>query len=192
MNEQLTDEQSARILKALNKAIEEGPWDQSNFLRMIGKNLLTIRDDFLTRLGAKSEHELRAESQLANKMAIRSNQLEIFISLYCFDGVNLQSWERIVANLPKQTISRPIYANEENLKDILKLKDNKNNEAYVAIHIDKQSILELAPDKVAKDKLGIPLLNLKDRSINTDNISRFVHATGTYQFQRGRLIKMPS
>lgn len=191
MNERLSDEQNARILKALNKAIEEGPWEKSNFLRMVGKNLIAIRDDFLTRLGAKSEHELKNESQLANKMALRSNQLEIFISLYSSDGINIQSWERIVANLPKQTISRPIYSNEENLKETLKLKDNKNNEAYVAIFIDKQDLLSLAPDKILKDKFGTPLLSLKDRTLNLENISRFVHVTGSYQFLRGRLIKMP-
>lgn len=191
MNERLSDEQNARILKALNKAIEEGPWEKSNFLRMVGKNLTAIRDDFLTRLGAKSEHELKNESQLANKMALRSSQLEIFISLYSSDGINIQSWERIVANLPKQTISRPIYSNEENLKEVLKLKDNKNNEAYVAIFIDKQDILSLAPDKVPKDKLGTSLLSLKDRTLNLENISRFVHVTGSYQFLRGRLVKMP-
>lgn len=191
MNERLSDEQNARILKALNQAIEEGPWDKSNFLRMVGKNLTAIRDDFLTRLGAKSEHELKNESQLANKMALRSSQLEIFISLYSSDGINIQSWERIVANLPKQTISRPIYSNEENLKEALKLKDNKNNEAYVAIFIDKQDILSLAPDKVPKDKLGISLLSLKDRALNLENISRFVHVTGSYQFLKGRLVKMP-
>ena len=191
MNERLTDEQNARILSALNKAIEEGPWDKSNFLRMIGKNLISIRDEFLERLGAKTEHELRSESQLANKMALRSNQLEIYISLYSFDGVNIQSWERIVANLPKQTVSRPIYTNEDDLKEVLKLKDNKVNEAYVAIFIDQHDILTLAPDKVLKDKLGTSLLSLKDRSLNLENISRFVHSTGTYQYLRGRLIKMP-
>ena len=192
MNERLTDEQNARILKALNKAIEDGPWDKSNFLRMVGKNLIAIRDDFLTRLGTKSEHELKHESQLANKMALRSNQQEIFISLYSADGTNIQSWERIVVNLPKQTVSRPIYSSEEELKEVLKLKDNKNNEAYVAIFIDKQDILSLAPDKILKDKLGTPLLSLKDRALNLDNISRFIHVTGIYQFIKGRLVKMPA
>ncbi len=190
MNERLTDEQNEKILKALNDAVEAGPWDKSNFLKMIGKNLLTIRDDFLAHLGAKTEHELRAESQLANRMALRSNQLEIFISLYSFDGAKLQTWERIVANLPEQTISRPIYAKEDDLKEALKLKDNKVNEAYVATYIDKQSILELPPDKVLKDKLGRALLTLKDRSLSLENIHYFVHATGRYQFQKGRLIKI--
>ncbi len=192
MAEKQINEQYDKILKALNKAIDEGPWDKSNFLRMVGKNLTSIRDSFLARVGAKSDEELRAESHLANKMALRGTQQEIFISLYSIDGTNIQSWERIIANLPRQTISRPIYIREEDLKEILKTKDNKNNEAYVSIYIEKEDILSLPPDKVLKDKLGTPLLSLKDRTLNLDNISRFVHVTGVYQFQKGRLVKMPS
>lgn len=189
MKERLTDEQNAEILKALNKAIEEGPWDKSNFLRIIGKNLISIRDNFVARLSASTPEQLKAESHHANKMAIRSNQQEIYISLYSFEGTNIQNWERIVANLPRQTISRPIYANEENLIDVLKLKENKNNEAYVAIYIEKSDLLSLSPDKTLKDKLGTSLLSLKDKSLNLENLSRFVHATGTYQYIKGRLIK---
>jgi intracellular multiplication protein IcmQ len=191
MNERLTDEQNAEILKALNKAIEEGPWDQSNFLRIIGKNLAGIRDDFIARLGESTPEQLRAESRHANKMALRGNQQEIFISLYSFEGTNLQNWERILSHLPRQTISRPIYAKEEHITDALKLKENKNNEAYVAIYIEKSDVLSFSAEKTLKDKLGTPLLSLKDKSLNLENISRFVHATGTYHYTNGRLIKLP-
>jgi intracellular multiplication protein IcmQ len=191
MTERLTDEQNAEILAALNKAIEEGPWDKSNFLRIIGKNLISIRDNYLARLGASSEVQMRTDAHLANKMALRSSLQEIYISLYCFDGTNIQSWERIVVNLPRQTISRPIYASEESLNDLLKLKENKNNEAYVAIYINKDDLLSFPPDKVPKDKLGTPLLSLKDKSLNLDNLSRFVHISGIYQFTKGHLVKMP-
>ena len=190
MKENLTDEQTAEILKALNKAIKEGPWDKSNFLRIIGKNLSIIRDSFLARLHASSK-QLSSQPYQANKMFLQNNQQEVFISLYSFEGSNLQNWERIVANLPRQSISRPIYANEDHVIEVLKSKENKNNEAYVAIFIEKSNILPLAPDKVLKDKLGTPLLTLKDKSLNLDNLSRFVHITGTYQYTKGRLIKMP-
>jgi intracellular multiplication protein IcmQ len=190
MKEKLTDEQNTEILKSLNKAIEEGPWDKSNFLRIIGKNLITIRDKFLAKLGASSPEEARAESHLASQIALRSNQQEIYVSLYSFEGSNIQNWERIVANLPKQIISRPVYAEEESLKAILKLKENKNNEAYVAIYINRDDILVMSPDKILKDKWGNSLLCLKDRTLSVDNISRFVHATGIYEFVKGRLIKM--
>lgn len=189
MSERLTDEQNAELLKALNKALEEGPWDKSNFLRIIGKNLLAIRDDYLARLGASTEQQLRAEAQRANTMALRSSQQEIYVSLYTSEGTNIQNWERIIANLPKQTISRPIYASEEHLRESLKVKENKNNEAYVAIFINKDDVLEMSPDKTLKDRLGTPLLSLKDRSLNLDNLSRFVHVSGIYHYVKGHLIK---
>nr|3FXD_A Chain A, Protein IcmQ [Legionella pneumophila str. Corby]3FXD_C Chain C, Protein IcmQ [Legionella pneumophila str. Corby] len=55
MKDQLSDEQKETILKALNDAIEKGPWDKSNFLRVIGKKLIAIRDRFLKRIGAASQ-----------------------------------------------------------------------------------------------------------------------------------------
>lgn len=190
MKDRLSDEQNDAILNALNDAIEKGPWEQSSFLKVIGKNLVEIRDDFLTQLGASTKAQLRAESNLANRLALRSGQQEVYISLYSADGNNLQTWERIVANLPRQMISRPIYAREEDIRSLLKTKENKKNEAYVAIFINQGDILPLAPDKASVDKLGTVLLALKDKTLNLDNISRFVHFTGTYHYVQGRLTKI--
>lgn len=189
MKDRLSDEQNETILKALNDAIEQGPWDQSNFLRVVGKNLIEIRDGFLTQLGASSHAQLKAESHLANRIALRSGQQEIFISLYSADGANLQSWERIVSNLPRQIISRPIYADEEDVKAIIKIKENKINEAYVGIYVNQSDLLTLSAEKSSIDKLGKTLLALKDKTLSLENISRFVHATGVYKFDRGRLLK---
>ncbi|KGP62555.1 phosphoesterase [Legionella norrlandica] len=189
MKDQLSDEQKEAILKALNDAIEKGPWDKSNFLRAIGKKLVSIRDRFLRRIGASSQAKLRAESHLANRIALRSGQQEIYISLYSSDGSNLQSWEKILYSLPRQIISRPIYADEEDVKAILKTKENKQNEAYAAVYINQTDILPLSPDKAPVDKLGKTLLSLKDKSISLDNISRFVHISGVYRYVNGRLTK---
>lgn len=189
MKDKLSDEQNETILKALNDAIEQGPWEQSNFLKVIGKNLIEIRDNFLNQLGASSQAQLKAEAHMANRMALRSGQQEVYVSLYSSDGSNIQSWERIVANLPRQMISRPIYADEEDVKAMLKMKENKQNEAYVAIYINQSDILPLSPDKASVDKLGKVLLSLKDKTLNVDNISRFVHLSGVYRIANGRLIK---
>ncbi|KTD75540.1 Dot/Icm secretion system protein IcmQ [Legionella waltersii] len=189
MNDDLSDEKAEAILKALNDAIEKGPWEKSNFLKVIGKNLVEVRDRFVSRIGSINQAKLQGDSNLANRVALRAGQQEIFISLYSSDGSNIQSWERIVANLPNQIISRPIYPDEEGVKDIIKTKDNKLNEAYVAIYINQLDILALHPDKAPADKLGKPLLSLKDKSINLENISRFVHVSGVYRYAGGRLIK---
>jgi intracellular multiplication protein IcmQ len=190
MKDRLSDEQNEAILKALNDAIEKGPWEKSNFLKVIGKNLTDVRDDFLNQLGASSHAQLKAESHLANRIALRSGQQEIYISLYSADGTNIQSWEKIVINLPRQMISRPIYADEADIKALLKTKENKQNEAYVAIYINQFDILPLSADKAPVDKLGKTLLSLKDKTLSLDNISRFVHASGVYRYERGRLVKI--
>jgi intracellular multiplication protein IcmQ len=187
MKDRLSDTQNEAILKALNEAIDNGPWDKSNFLKVIGKNLTEIREDFLNQMGASSKAQLKADSHLANRIALRSGQQEVYVSLYSADGTNMQSWERIVANLPRQMISRPIYAAEEDIKEVLKIKENKPNEAYVAIYINQSDILPLSPDKVALDKLGKSLLSLKDKTLILDNISRFVHISGVYSYSQGRL-----
>ncbi|MBA2648244.1 MAG: Dot/Icm secretion system protein IcmQ [Legionella sp.] len=189
MNDKLSNDQNNSVLKALNEAIAQGPWDKSNFLKMIGKNLIEIRDGFLNQLDPDNQSQLKTPSHIVNRIALRSGQQEVYISLYSADGTNLQSWERIVANLPKQMISRPIYADEEDIKAVLRLKENKQNEAYVAIYINQTDILP-SSDKVLIDKLGKTLLNLKDKVLNNENISRFVHASGVYRLNYGRLIKL--
>src|ERR1700722_9147682 len=125
MKDKLSDEQNKSILEALNHAIEKGPWDQSNFLKVIGKNLIEIRDDYLKQLGTSSHEQLKADRLAANRLASRSSQQEIYISSYFAEGANLHAWERIIANLPRQLISRPIYAEEEDLKALIKTKENK-------------------------------------------------------------------
>ncbi|HHF0523706.1 TPA: Dot/Icm secretion system protein IcmQ [Legionella anisa] len=189
MKEDYAEEHNEAILKALDYAIQNGPWDKSNFLRSIGNRLIGIRDNFAKKISARSQAQIRADTHLANRLALRGGQQEVFVSLYSSDGSNLQSWERIIINLPRQMISRPIYADEEQVQALIKSKENKQNEAYVAIYINKTDIINLSADKTLSDKLGSPLLTLKDRALNVENITRFVHLSGVYKYSRGRLIK---
>ncbi len=187
MKDELSKQQSDDILKALDEAIEEGPWEASNFLRVIGKNLHEIRDVFAAESNTTPGETSGIVSHLANRIALRSGQQEVFVALYSSDGSNVSSWERILMNLPKQMISRPIYADEEDIKALIRTKLNKINEAYVSMYINQSDILFLSPDKTPVDKLGKPLLSLKNKSLNLDNINRFIHQSGTYHYAHARL-----
>ncbi len=189
MKNELSKQQSDDILQALDKAIETGPWAESNFLRVIGKNLKEIRNTFAIQIGStQKEAQSAREIAAANQTKQRASQQEVFIALYSAEGNNLQSWERILSNLPKQIISRPIYAREEGVKYLIKSKENKINEAYVSVFITETDILKVHEDKIAFDKFGTPLMSLKDRTLNLNNISRFVHMSGIYSFVKGRLV----
>lgn len=192
MKDDPSESKTDEIMKALDDAIEQGPWEGSNFLRVIGKNLREVRENFASQLTTLGQDKSKIATHLANRIALRSGQQEIFISLYSSDGTNIQSWERILMNLPKQMISRPIYANEEGIKALIRTKENKNNEAYVSMYISQSDILPLSADKTSTDRLGQPLLALKDKSLTLDNINFFVHLSCVYQYAQGRLVKTPN
>ncbi len=186
---ELTKEQVDEILKILDDLVSEAGWDASMFLRVMNKSLIALRNDFAAK--AEAVYHLQntnVSSHLANRVALRSGQQEVYISLYSADGGNMQSWERIVLNLPKHMISRPIYASEEDINQMIRHKDNKINEAYVSVCINQTDILSLG-DKTPYDKLGKALMTLKDRSVLLANINRFVHSSGVYFLEHGRLIK---
>ncbi len=188
-NDQLTKQQADAVLRALDDAIVQGPWDESNFLRVIGKNLRLIRDEFVSRVESAEKGSAEATTSLANQLALRRSQQKVFIALYSSDGKNMQSWEWIVTNLPRQMIARAIYANEDDVKAIIKTKENQINEAYVAIYIGEHDILQVSADKVPVDKLGKPRLLLRDGSLKLENIDYFVHQSGTYHYEGSRLVK---
>jgi intracellular multiplication protein IcmQ len=188
MKDALSKQQVDAILKALDEAIEQGPWENSNFLRVIGKNLREVRDKFVGQMNSDTQRSKRS-AHVANRIALRSGQQEVFVGLYSSDGNNIHSWERIIINLPKQMISRPIYSEEKNVKEFIKSKENKINEAYVSIYVSLNDILPLTPEKTPVDRLGKPLLSLKDKSLILENINYFVHQSGIYKYSQGRLIK---
>lgn len=191
MTEKLTKEQMIGILQALDEALEDGPWSASTFLGLIGKKLQKVRDDVFENLennSNESSDEHSRQNQRTNTERY-ANMKKIFVALYAFDGSNLASWERILQHLPEQVISRAVYENEEDVVASIRSKSNRVNEAYVAIYIDPQSILTQQPEKIPADKLGKPLLVLKDKAINLENVDVFAHQSGLYRFVSGRLIK---
>lgn len=190
MKDKLTDEQCESIIKTLRGIIDTGPWDKSSFLSVVGKNLRQILDAFSVELGAPTVLQQQAELRMASKTARELGMIEVYVSLYSSSGNDMLSWERILASLPRQIISRPIYREEGDVKNAIRTKEHTVNEAYVAVLIQPDDILAMPPDKVAKDRYGVELLSLKDRSIQLDFVNRFVHQNSTYAYERGHLKKI--
>lgn len=178
------------FLEALDRAIASGSWDETNFVLIIGKKLKEMRDNLAEDIKVVENDSEFTPDQLAKNLAMKESLQEVFISLYTLDGVKLSSWEQIIVNLRRQMISRPIYATEDEVVAIIKTKEKKINEAYVSIFVKEEDILRLKPDKIQVDKLGQPMLVLKDNSISLDCINYFAHLTGKYRYSRGRLFKM--
>ena len=191
MKDILTEKQVLTILQSMDDALAKGPWEESNFLRAIGKNLQGIRDALASEIDQNYTNVTIDMQKKKQHLQPKETQKEVFIALYSSEGSQIHAWERIIANLQRQIISRPIYEDEDGVSAFIKSKENKLNEAYVAIYVDSNDILKLSADKVAIDKFGHALMTLKDRAVNLENINRFVHTSGTYQLVRGHLQRAP-
>jgi len=185
-----SDKQLNVILKSLRELLERGSWNTSAFLRVIGKKLQKVHDDFAARVHNAQQGFSHASAQDSMQHMPLETQQEIFIALYASDGANIQSWEKILMNLPRQAISRPVYAEATAIQHVFKERKSHLNEAYVVMYINRDAILPTPLDKTPKDRFGTDLLTLKNTALSLDNVIRFVHASGIYTYNKGRLTKV--
>jgi intracellular multiplication protein IcmQ len=185
-----TLKKAKQTLQALNEVLIAKSWDESSLITMIHKKLSVMRDDIATKIAKAEEGETGSPEYLAHRAHLSTSHKLVYISLYSVEGVSLDSWERIIANLQRQIVSRPVYANEEDVQNIIKTKEKKINEAYVSFYVNQLDVLELHADKIPLDKLGKPMLVLKDKAIDLENIEYFFHLSGKYRYSRGRLSKV--
>jgi intracellular multiplication protein IcmQ len=122
MNHILNDQQKAQVLEALNQTAGHDVWEKSNFLRVIGKQVAEVRDDFKQLLNPKTSSSERQDhlSAIADK-----ESTPVFISLYCSKGSDLKNWERVLSTLPTQLTSRSIYTEETHVIELIKSKIHK-------------------------------------------------------------------
>lgn len=180
-----------KVLESLNEAIKKGPWDKTLFLRAIGQKLQELRDrysqDMAFEQSEKAEAKDLSPAHLAARMSERSGQVEIFVSLYSADGGNLHNWERQLHTLGKQIISRPVFQSEDDVRELIRSKINKRNEAYACVYIKKSDIMQPAGGKAPLDALGHTLLVVREGAASPNNITRFIHSSGQYKLKDGKL-----
>lgn len=187
MSEELTPEETKQILEALNMAVDKGPWNKSIFLRAIGKKLEGIREEFKT--GLSDEVALIGNADLAAQAKPETGVRKVYISLYSAQGKSLEQWERIITSLFLQTVTRPTYESERDIKEALKVKGNLDNEGYVTVKVAEKDVLKMPEAKRPIDRLGIHLVSLKKDAIKPENIECFQHKETNYLFQEGKLVQ---
>lgn len=186
------------MLRALDSTIEKGPWDKSIFLGTIGKKLKDIRINFKNRLRfldpgfeESNTEEVSTSSPATNVTAAipqpTEDQVEAYVSLYNLDGKNMSKWEKILLSLDRQIVTRPIYATEQAARASIRAKTTRQNDAYAAFYLAKADIIPPKDGKAPLDRLGNPLLILKDTALKLSNITRFCHESGVYLFRNNSL-----
>lgn len=178
-------EESIKILKALDEAIASGPWEYNLLFRGIGQKLREMRERFVK--------ELKLEELTAEPIPITDEEAakftEVYVSLYQAEGNNISKWQIVVNSLAGYNVTRPVYENEEHIQKAIKTKEFRQNDAYVVVKISKEDIMPPLSEKPPVDKHGHTLLVLREGAIKLENILRFSHLSGEYDYREGVLIK---
>ena len=176
---------SESIVAAADRVLSAGDWDSSLFLKTIVKPIKEMKRD--------AEHflrSLRAEVDDAEGLVIPEHQVMLYVSLFQTRGDDLRSWEKQVRSLNRYIVGRPIYASEDNVKKVIRLKQNSSNEAYVVLLVDKRFVQKPNAFEVErKDRYGNSLETLRPGVLKSDNIIKLVHDGVSYRFVGGRLVE---
>lgn len=183
----MDEDTNQKILNLLDDALKEGPWDKTLFLRAAGKKLREIRDHFAQQVGLD---ETTIQQQTPQEAIVEPGTIEVYILIYSTDGNNIKRWQTLLSSLESYGIGRAIYRNENDIKKIIRSKDNKYNDAYACVRIKESDILPSEPGKEPKDRFGNLLVTLHERAIQLKNLTRFVHISGIYRLRNNTLEKI--
>ncbi len=182
----VSEEKLKEIADALDRVVGDLPWHQSVFLKALGKKFENIRDEFKRDVGLGEHAEKLAQTE-KDRFALKEGQQVVFVSIYNAQGSDMNHWERIIANLSTQSVSRPTYSTDNAAREMIRSKSNVLNEAYVSVHINKSDIRTPPDGKAPRDRLGNILLLLKENAITKQNIRKFYHKSGVYEYKSGQL-----
>lgn len=182
------------VLKALDEAIKEGPWDSGLFFKATEKKLKEMRRRFVQQFNLKNiaeagETQAISGAETEQKAKLPAGYVEVYISIYLSDGANINKWQTLLSNISAHTVTRPVYRNEPDVRSLIRSKHNKLNEAYVIAHIKEADILPPPDDKPLRDRNERELLVLREGAVQVGNIIEFVHISGIYRFTKGQLVR---
>ena len=169
---------NTKVIATLDKVLLAEDWQDSFFLRSTLKPLQQLRE----RVGALQE-KLTEEAKLKEKgTVLKDTQIPVYLSLYQSLGGQLSQWETLLYSLSRHVQGRPIYAERAAVEQLIRSKPNSIPEAYVVVAVEKEDILHEKMERT--DRLGLPVLTLKEGAIRTENILEFVHMGKHYQWQQ--------
>lgn len=172
------------VIGIIDRVLNAGDWDSSLFLRNTVKPMKLLREQALEAIEFLNAAE---DASLYQPAALEQDAVVIYVSLFQNQGDDLSKWALQLRSLSRYVLGRPIYANEEDVKKLIRVKVSRSSEAYVAVAIDKQFIQGGDVALKRTDRHGSALLNLAPGAIKTSNIREFVHMDKHYYFYDGKL-----
>lgn len=165
-------------------------WQQSNFLKIIHARLQKLSDELAesAHIVLKNNENNQSKDNQDHERTLKEQTMQlVYIHIYTSDGKELEAWERSISHLHRQFVSRSIYSNESHAQSAAQASPIFLNAGYVAVWVEKSLIFPVEAGHELKDKLGNPVILLKDRAIQLKNIEFFWNNYTHYTWQHQKL-----
>ncbi len=184
--------QTIEVNETLIKVIEDiiknyDAWDASLLLKSIHSDLNNRQHEAQSLI--KQAKKILEKEKEKKSSHLKHDMICIYISLYQSGEGDLKKWRRLLMNLEKSSVGRPIYRKESDVKKLIRTHRNLLHEGYAVVTVSKDSILDLPKERVVLDRFGHEQLALRLDAIQSQNIVKFIHANRyTYTFANQQLI----
>lgn len=175
-----------KLISLMRDLMTTGNWEDSLFLRTAHKKLEELTSQAMA-LSKQLDSSHLDPSQKHKNLPIEG-YISVFVSLYQFDAYNLVKWGKTLKNIKDYSVNRPIYRIEEHVQEMLRSKQGSAREAYVSIYVKESDLIPPYTGKIAEDRFGHELLTLREGSLSSENIIKFVHLNKSYTFENESLI----
>jgi intracellular multiplication protein IcmQ len=162
-------------------------WQDRPLLQAAAQQLKKTYDQLLEQEGKKRPDA--KETRAAALAERRATMIQVFISLYQSDGYNMKKWAALLEVISDLSASRPIFRQENDVRAVIRVKEQKQNEGYAVVYIYPTVVLPVTKGQTAQDKSGHDFVFVKERALRPENIIYFEHVSGRYLLQEGVLIR---
>jgi intracellular multiplication protein IcmQ len=173
-----------KIKDIITDVLATGDWGNSEFLQVSARGLhdLTNKIDKLISLVEQNKQDEKAidvGDKVAKMKIVPSGYCQVFILLYQVENTNLQSWYKLIKNLAEHNVSKPVYKDENHVKEFIRSKKtNIEHNGYVVVNVKNDDFYN--EEKLPVDSCGHDLFMLKENAISLENIIEFVLANGQH------------
>lgn len=175
-------EAAVRLVNILDDLLKNKEWEATLLLRTAKKRLLNLREE--AQQIVNDLNVISTPKEPSQVIApIKEGYIKVYIALYQTQGSNLKIWHDMLKSLAKYSITRPVYDNEEYVRELIRSKPDVQRHGYAVVAVKENGIIESG--KVHLDQFNHKLLTLQERAVTLENIIEFVHANEKRYIIRG-------
>ncbi len=175
-------EAAVRLVNILDDLLKNKEWEATLLLRTAKKRLLNLREE--AQQIVNDLNVISTPKEPSQVIApIKEGYIKVYIALYQTQGSNLKIWHDMLKSLAKYSITRPVYDNEEYVRELIRSKPDMQRHGYAVVAVKENGIIESG--KVHLDQFNHKLLTLQEGAVTLENIIEFVHANEKRYIIRG-------